>query len=75
MATSGVREEKTYAQALEQVLGLGIDIEGAALAVLGEVESGDLGDVLILAFTLLFLQLEGDTADGASLDTLHPGRC
>ena len=62
---------KTYAEVLEEVLGLGVDIELTALGVLGEVESGDLGNVLILALTLLLLQLEGDTADGATLDTLH----
>lgn len=56
---------------LEQVLGLGIDVQLARLGVLGEVESGDLGDVLILALTLLLLQLEGDTTDGTVLDTLH----
>ena len=61
----------TYAEALEQVLGLLVYVERARLAVLGEVEGGDLGDVLILALTLLFLKLEGDTADGAALDTLH----
>jgi hypothetical protein len=66
---------ETYAEALEQVLGLRVDIEGTVVAVLGEVESGDLGHVLILSFTLLFLQLEGDTADWASLNTLHPGEC
>lgn len=32
---------------------------------------GDLGDVVVLALALLLLQLEGDTADGALLDTLH----
>lgn len=62
---------KTYAEVLEEVLGLGVDVELTALGVLGEVESGDLGNVLILALTLLLLQLEGDTADGATLDTLH----
>jgi hypothetical protein len=62
---------ETYAEALEEVLGLLVDVESARLAVLGEVESGDLGDVLILALTLLFLELEGDTADGTTLDTLH----
>jgi hypothetical protein len=61
----------TYAEALEEVLGLLVDVESARLAVLGEVEGGDLGDVLILALTLLFLELEGDTADGTTLDTLH----
>jgi hypothetical protein len=56
---------------LEQVLGLGIDIELAALRVLGEVESRDLGNVLILALALLLLQLERDAADGATLNALH----
>jgi len=56
------------AKVLEQVLGLVVDIQ---LASLGEVESRDLGDELILALTLLFLKLEGDTADGSSLNTLH----
>ena len=61
----------TYAEVLQQVLGLDIDVELAALGVLGEVEGGDLGDVLILALTLLLLELEGDATDGAALDTLH----
>ena len=56
---------------LEQVLGLGVDLELAGLVLLREVESGDLGDVLVLALTLLLLKLEGDTADGTTLDTLH----
>jgi len=57
--------------ALEQVLGLLVDVERARLAVLGEVESGDLGDVLVLSLTLLFLKLERDTTNGTTLDTLH----
>jgi hypothetical protein len=61
----------TYAKVLEQVLGLGVDIELARLGVLGEVESGDLRNVLILALTLLLLKLEGDTADRSTLNTLH----
>jgi hypothetical protein len=68
---NNARREWTYAQALEQVLGLLVDVESTRLAVLGEVEGGDLGDVLILALTLLFLELERDTADGTTLDTLH----
>jgi hypothetical protein len=56
---------------LEEVLGLAIDVELAALGVLGEVQSGDLRNELILALTLLLLKLEGDTADGTTLDTLH----
>ena len=48
-------------------LGVGIDLQG----VDGDVESGDLGDVVVLPLTLLLLELEGDAADGALLDTLH----
>ena len=62
---------KTYAEGLEEVLGLLVNVELTALAVLGEVESGDLWDVLILTLTLLLLKLEGDTTDWTSLDTLH----
>lgn len=62
--------EVVEAKGLEQVLGVGVDIELAGLG-LGDIESGDLGDVLVLALTLLLLELEGDTADGATLDTLH----
>ena len=35
------------------------------------IESGDFRDIAVFAFTLLLLELEGNTADGASLDTLH----
>jgi hypothetical protein len=62
---------KTYAEGLEEVLGVLVDVEHARLGVLGEVEGGDLGDVLVLALALLFLELERDTADGTTLDTLH----
>lgn len=55
---------------LEQVLGVKVDIKLAGLG-LGDIQSGDLRDVLVLALTLLLLELEGDTADGATLDTLH----
>ena len=37
----------------------------------GGVECRNFGDIVILALTLLFLELEGDTTDGALLDTLH----
>lgn len=63
----------TYAEVLEQVLGLAVDLEKAALLV-GGVEGGDLGDVLILALTLLLLKLEGDTTDGTALNALHQMR-
>lgn len=61
----------TYAEVLEQVLGLAVDVQLAVLRVLGEVQGGDLGDVLVLALTLLLLKLEGDATDGATLNTLH----
>lgn len=64
---------KTYAQALEEVLGVGVDIQLAGLG-LANIQSRDLRDVLVLALTLLFLELEGDTADGTTLDTLHQVR-
>lgn len=69
--SAGVSEfegKKTYAKVLEQVLGLVVDIQ---LASLGEVKSRDLRNELILALTLLFLKLEGDTTDGSTLNTLH----
>lgn len=65
-----VKMDSTYAQVLEQVLGVSIDIELAGLG-LGDIQSRDLRNVLILALTLLLLKLEGDTADGTTLDTLH----
>lgn len=66
-----VEGEETYAKVLQQVLGLNIDVELASLGVLDEVKGGDFGHVLILAFSLLFLQFEGDTTDRSSLNTLH----
>jgi len=52
-------------QGLEQVLGLGIDLNSRG------IESRELGDVVVLALALLLLKLEGDTTDGSALDTLH----
>lgn len=58
--------------ALEQVLGVLIDVELATrLRVLSKVQSRNFWDVLILSFTFLFLQLEGDTSDRTSLNSLH----
>jgi hypothetical protein len=62
--------QRTYTEALEKVLGLGIDLEGSTLG-LGDVESRDFGDVLVLSLSLLFLELEGDTTDGTTLNALH----
>jgi len=41
------------------------------MASLGEVEGRNLGNELILALTLLFLELEGNATDGSSLNPLH----
>ena len=60
---------ETYTKALEEILCLGINLQ--SILVLSEVEGGNFGDVLILSLTLLFLELEGDTTDGTTLNTLH----
>ena len=62
--------EVVEAKGLEKVLGVGVNVELTRLG-LGDIESGDLRNVLILALTLLLLKLEGDTADGTTLDALH----
>ena len=62
---------KTYSEGLQEILGLGIDIQLSALGVDGEVKGRHLGDVLILPLSLLLLKLERDTTDGSTLDTLH----
>jgi hypothetical protein len=69
--SDNVNWDGVEAKGLEEVLGLGVDLELSSLGILGEVESRDLWDVLILALTLLLLKLEGDTANWATLDTLH----
>lgn len=56
-------------QRLNQVSGLRVNLQ---LAVsVRQVQSGNLRNVLVLSFTLLFLQLERDTSDWALLDSLH----
>ncbi len=52
----------------EHVLGVGVNLEAARSR---SVKSRDLGNVLVLALTLLLLKLERDTANGTALDTLH----
>lgn len=60
-----------YAKVLKQVTGLGVDLELTGFGVLSKVQSRDLGNVLILALTLLLLKLEGDTTNRTTLNTLH----
>jgi len=59
------------AKALEEILCFGINIKLSTLGVLGEVESRNFGDVLILSLSLFFLELEGDTTDRTTLNALH----
>lgn len=54
---------------LDQVGGLGVNLQ---LTVgVGQVQSRHLGNVLVFSFSLLLLQLEGDSSDGTLLDSLH----
>lgn len=62
--------QNTYTKGLEEILCLDIDLELSALGA-GNIESRNLWNVLILTFSLLFLELEGDTTDGSTLNTLH----
>lgn len=60
----------TYAQALQEILGLGVNLELTGLG-LGNIQSRNFRNVLILALTLFLLEFEGDTANRASLNTFH----
>lgn len=57
-------------KALEEILCIGIDFELSGLG-LAEVEGRNFGDVLIFSLTLLFLELEGNTTNRTTLNTLH----
>lgn len=48
-----------HTQRLEEILGLGVDLERR---LLGSSKGRDLGDVLVLSLPLLFLQPERDTS-------------
>ena len=60
--------EAVKAERAEHVLGVGVNLEATGSR---GVESRDLGNVLVLALALLLLELERDTANGTTLDTLH----
>lgn len=56
-------------QGLNQVSGLSVNLQ---LTVgVGQVQSGNLWDVLVLSFTLLLLQLERNTSNWTLLNSLH----
>lgn len=57
------------AEGLDQLSGLRVDLQLAG--GVAQVQGRDLGDVLVLSFSLLLLQLEGDTSNGTLLNTLH----
>lgn len=65
--SDNVDGESIETERLEEILRVGVDFEGNTLGV----ESRDLGNVVVLALTLLLLKLEGDTANGSLLNTLH----
>jgi len=50
---------------LEEVLGVGVDLDGR------DVDGRGLGDVVVAALALLLLELERDATDGATLDAAH----
>lgn len=60
--------ERVKAERAEEVLGLAVDLKGR---LGGDGKGRDLGNVLVLTLTLLLLETERDTTDGALLDTLH----
>jgi hypothetical protein len=59
------------AHALKQILRIAIDVQLSALRILREVQGRNFWHVLIFSLALFFLQLEGNTTDGTTLDTLH----
>mmetsp|Transcript_22009 Transcript_22009/g.63107 ORF Transcript_22009/g.63107 Transcript_22009/m.63107 type:complete len:225 (-) Transcript_22009:18-692(-) len=65
LSVDGNTVEATVAQVLQKVAGVGVDGDGLLL------EGRDLGDEVHSALALLFLKLEGDTADGALVNALH----
>lgn len=64
---SDVDWDRVEAETAEHLLGVDVDVKRRDR----RVESRDLWNVLVLALTLLLLELEGDTTDGSLLDTLH----
>lgn len=63
-----------YAQPLEQIPSLLIDLQFSIFSGMGQIQGGDFRNVLILALALLFLKLEGDTTHGTTLDTPYSVR-
>jgi hypothetical protein len=59
------------AHTLQHILRIRIHVKGAIFGVLGKVEGRNFRHILIFAFTLFFLQLEGDASDRSPLDPLH----
>lgn len=61
--------ERGEAESLEEVGGVVVNLE--LVVGVREVKGRDLGDVLVLSLSLVLLELERDTSDGALLDSLH----
>jgi hypothetical protein len=63
------RDWQLEAQGLDQLSRLLVKLQ-LALSV-GQVQSGNFWDVLVLSLTLLLLQFEGNTSNWTLLDSLH----
>lgn len=61
---------EAYAKALQQILGVGVDVQLTGLG-LGNIQSRDLRNILVLALSFFLLQLERDATDRTTLDPLH----
>lgn len=57
------------AEGLEEVSSVLVNIK--SVVSVGKVQSGNLGNVLVTSLSLLLLELEGNTTDGALLNALH----
>ena len=51
----------------EAHFGIGVNFQSSRRCI----EGGDFGDVVVFTLTFFLLELERDTANGATLDTLH----
>jgi len=51
----------------ETHFGIGVNLQPSRRCI----ESGDVGDVVVFTLTFFLLELERDTANGATLNTLH----
>lgn len=69
LSSNGVSDLNTRkvfkVDSLQEFLSLRVNFDSRS------VQSREFGNVVVTTFTFFFLQLEGDTADGTTRDTLH----